>query len=256
MKESLLALLLLPAVLCAQDTTRVPPKGFVSVETDPAGAEVFLDTLRLGTSPLDRVTAAPGPHALQVFFPSSRVWNSFVKARDIQVEPGNELRISLEFGSLLSIRSQPSGALVSHDGTDFGRTPLQFRSPARLRGSLVFRKDQFETRTVSLDDSALSLVMLKPLPGSTESAPDVLLEQTDKTSPRMWGTYGSAAGMVVSGVLAAYFKDRANKEFDLYLSTKVNSHLSSTRAFDQRSSIALVLTEVSFGLLSYFLFSD
>ena len=255
MKTSFVVLLLLPFALEAQDSTRIANAGFVSVETDPRGAEIFLDSVRIGTSPIERWMASPGIHALQVFFPSAAAWNAFVKREEVRVVAGSEVRISHEFGSLLSIRSLPSGATVTYEGKDLGVTPLIFKSETLLRGSLLLQKEQFSPLSVGLGDSSLGVFRLKPLAGIIEPN-EVSLEERGESGSRKWATYGSATGMVASGILAAYFKDQANKKFNLYLSTKNDSYLSSTRRLDRQSAIALVITELSFAALSYLLISE
>ena len=256
MKQVILLLITLSVPLMAQDSTQAGRRGSLTVATDPPGGEVFLDSLKVGRTPLNHVGADSGTHVLRVFFPSASSWNAFMRSQEVHIQPGNDLSVSYEFGSLLSIRSVPSGATVSHNGTDLGVTPLMIRSNARLRGSLLLSKDQFEPVTVSLSDSSNSTFFLKSLGTARDQSQEVMLEQSGVSNPRMWATYGSAAGMVASGILAAYFKDQANKKFDLYVSTRNNSYLASTNRLDRQSAIALVITEISFAALSYFLFTD
>ena len=254
-KTTLFLMLTVPLLLHAQDSTQTA-KGFVSIETEPAGAEVYLDSVRVGVTPIERLETPEGRHRVQVFYPSAGVWNGFVRTEELRVEAGDEVRLSYEFGSYFSVRSVPAGASVLYDGKQLGVTPLIFKSTSAISGPLLLQKEHFEPVTLDLSDSSRLFVALKSMGGTHEPPPEVLIEEHGKMTPRLWATYGSALGMVGSGILAAYFKDRANKKFDLFLSTQKSSYLSSTRRLDRQSAIALAATEICFVVLSYLLFSD
>jgi len=63
----------------------------LSVSTDPGGAEVFLDGMRLGIAPLSRPGLLPGRHSLYVektgFYPTEQIVN---------LKPGEELSVRCE----------------------------------------------------------------------------------------------------------------------------------------------------------------
>jgi hypothetical protein len=86
--------------------------------------------------------------------------------------------------------------------------------------------------------------------------PEVISTLNTKLDRRQ--VYGIAAGtsMVVSGIVAAYFKDQANKKFAAYLATGDAAKLDATHSFDKNSNTAFVFTQLSFALLSYILVSD
>lgn len=62
--------------------------------------------------------------------------------------------------------------------------------------------------------------------------------------------------MIVSGVLSAYLKDQANREFDRYLQSRDPAQLTSTRRLDRASAITLAISQVSFAVLTYLLLSE
>jgi hypothetical protein len=62
--------------------------------------------------------------------------------------------------------------------------------------------------------------------------------------------------MILSGVTSAYFKDQANKEFDRYLQSKNPSSLSTTNRLDREAAISLVISQISFVVLSYLLLRE
>ena len=101
------------------------------------------------------------------------------------------------------------------------------------------------------------LVELQPkLPRSSLTTPDVLPSDYENGASKHWLTYTSASTMIASGVLSAYLKDRANGDFDQYLRTNDPALLSSTRRLDRQAAISLVVTQLSFALLTYLLLSE
>lgn len=70
------------------------------------------------------------------------------------------------------------------------------------------------------------------------------------------GLYLSGAATVVSGITAAYLKTRANDRQVLYSSTNDPGLLAERNRLDNWSAVALVVTEIAFGLFTYFLLSE
>jgi hypothetical protein len=62
--------------------------------------------------------------------------------------------------------------------------------------------------------------------------------------------------MIVSGVLAAYFKEEANHNYNNYVLTHDPAMINSANRLDKQSSIALVITQISFGMLVFTLLSE
>ncbi len=252
--KKLLSIFVIAIPLQAQDPSQAG--GTVTIRTDPPEAEVYLDSLKLGISPLLNVPIAPGMHRLTLFYPSSAAWNSLMRTETLSVDRGEAIEKMFELGSRISLASIPSGSKVVLQGKELGMTPMFFRSATKLSGDLVLEKEGFEKAVVPFSGvSASGLVTLRR---SQEEKPsgDVVFEVPRSNGSRQWATYLSAAGMVTSGVVAAYFKERANKRFDLYLETRNPSYLASTERNDRRSAIAFFLTQVGFGLLTYFLLSE
>jgi TonB family protein len=100
-----------------------PAAGSLRVETDPPGAAVSVDGHEVGIAPLTVPSVAPGSRTVRVsrdgYAPAEL---SFEVAPDVPIAP---LRFSLTpTESKAVIHSEPSGATVTIDGRDAGRTPL------------------------------------------------------------------------------------------------------------------------------------
>ncbi len=105
------------------DCVLQPAWGRVFVVTDPAGAEVMDGENKLGTTPLT-LELDPGEHTLVL---QKEDYNPYslaliVKADETLTPPVVTLK---KQPIQLSVRSTPTGAAVSGDGSKIGKTPLQ-----------------------------------------------------------------------------------------------------------------------------------
>lgn len=251
--NKILCVLTVAVPLYAQDVSK---QGSLTIRTDPSGVEVYLDSTRIGMTPLSKVSVPPGDHRLSLFYPSASAWNSLVRRETLTVHEGEELEKSFEFGSHISLSSIPSGSKVLLQGKELGMTPLFFRSASRLNGDLILEKVGYERAVVPLSGGSTSTIVSLRRSQIQEAGQDVVFDVPSSNDSKRWATYLSAGGMVASGIAAAYFKERANKRFDLYLQTRNPSYLASTQRNDRRSAVAFFLTQVGFGLLTYFLLSE
>jgi serine/threonine-protein kinase len=105
--------------------------GSIHVETQPPGARVFVDGTDRGAAPLD-VELGLGLHQVKVesegFQPEeleAELTEQAPRATlDVSLEPVPKAAPSGPQPAFLRIRSTPPGALVSVDGQDLGKTPL------------------------------------------------------------------------------------------------------------------------------------
>ncbi len=232
--------------------------GWISLETEPNGCDVFLDSLFLGRSPLQRHPVTPGNHVLRLYYPSRRSWNRTMAIDTLSIDPGQHLSRVVEMGTVLTIRSDPSGADVSLRGTSLGNTPLYYSNRARLREALHFEKQGYHPLTVSPEGEAdrATVFRLEPVPGQVNPLAHIRLPGETGRSRDSWITYAVSATMVTSGVLAAHWNAKGNASFERYLQSGNPSDLDATRSFDRASAISLVITEVSFAVLAYLFLVD
>ena len=107
---------------------RLTPKGVeVEVRTEPAGAEVFIDGRRVGTSPC-KFSLAVGKHKVTV-----RKKGYKEKTVEVSTPLKAPLLIKLEpLPVRVRLDSSPEGAKILLDGKDTGkRTPADFELPPR-----------------------------------------------------------------------------------------------------------------------------
>jgi hypothetical protein len=207
----------------------------LSVLSVPEAAEVMVDSALVGVTPVRDLNLSGGMHELRVAYPSFRDWNASVHRETLRLAPGEEVTTSVEFGTVLSIHTIPSGAEVLYEGQSLGTTPLYYRSPVALRSALLLRKDRYEEKTI--DPSGTRLIVPLTLRGDSAVLSDVVVQSaTERIQPR-WATYTAAAGVVISGVAAA-------------------RDLHATERLDAYSAASFIVTQISFAALTYFLLSE
>lgn len=69
---------------------------WLSIHSNPEGAEVYEGALFLGTTPIDRLPASAGRHVVAIFFPSARFWNSVSNIDTLEVVADRESTRSID----------------------------------------------------------------------------------------------------------------------------------------------------------------
>jgi PEGA domain len=99
-----------------------PAMGTLSVQSSPAGVEVFVDGVTRGVTPA-KITLTPGSHILELR------GRGVPRVIPLQITSGAQVSQYLEFAEspttgMLVVHSQPAGANVTVDGVARGVTPL------------------------------------------------------------------------------------------------------------------------------------
>lgn len=132
----------------------------LSIDSDPRGAEVYVDGRYVGTTPL-RASVEPGNRTVRLERDGYRSWE-----RSFRLSPRETLSIDADLEAVprtgtVRFESTPSGADVFVDGRFLGTTPIAAREyrPGRydvgfeldgyLPGRTTFRVEAGERRTVS-----------------------------------------------------------------------------------------------------------
>ena len=232
--------------------------GLLSVSSSPAGADVYLDSLYVGKTPIREYCLPEGSYRLKLYYPSVFAWDALSREDTVDIAPQSRREKVYELGTVLRVQSVPAGGSVMYQGNDLGVTPLYLTSPAALKGQLVVQKEGFVPQSLPLSGSEnVSLaVRLKSKNGKLALPSADVLSERKTIGPNHWLTYASVSTMIVSGVVSAYLKDRANRKFDQYVATTDPALLSSTRRLDRESAASLIVTQLSFALLTYLLLSE
>ena len=258
MKFVFVGCLILCSTLSAQ-TAQTDSMSVVSIRTSPSGADVYIDSLFAGKSPIQNFSVARGQHSIKVYYPSVFAWNAVVTRDSLDTSGGGPVEKRITVGDIVRVESDPPGGSVLRGTSMLGSTPLYLRSDESMGGDLLIRKEGYDSLQVPLSERNNGLIYVKLKPksafGSPDRSGDVLTEQGHLATDH-WLTYASGATMIASGVASAWLKDRANRDFDMYIQTNNAANLTSTRTYDRAAAATLLISSISFGILAYLLLSE
>jgi hypothetical protein len=255
----IIASALLFSSLSGQNQPRADSAGTVTITTEPAGADVYIDSLFVGKSPLRGVTLERGSHRIRAFYPSVFAWNASMIQDSLTVTDANETEKRLELSEVLRVQSDPPGGIVRYRGAELGPTPLYTSLPSMIAGDLVVQKEGYDSLLVPAGERTNGLIRVKfsqQIGGGSFSRPSDVLGVNGAIPRDYMMTYVSGAAMIVSGVASAVMKDRANRNFDAYLLNNNPADLSATRRLDRGAAATLIVSQISFAVLAYFLLSE
>jgi PEGA domain len=148
--------------------------GRISLATAPETADVSVDSVFKGTSPLTLDSMAPGGHVLIV-----KRKGYFGKKISLEVKADSTISVNISLvkpGSFV-ITSTPSGAKVVLDGKESGVTPWENSKLKPGDHALRLEKDQYVPLEMTIaaaegktDSLSFSLVALKPQPAALAQA--------------------------------------------------------------------------------------
>ncbi len=236
-------------VLSATALGALADSGSVRVATRPPGLMVFINGRAAGLSPLEFVKLPAAPAIIQVQRSSTLEWNPVVAVETVLVQADQVVEVSLEVPEPVLVRSEGSPIRLRDRAGDVRSTPVWWP------------RDQLADLSIESADSTFV-----PLPGSSVLGSVLVLRSpiSDERPMVMKGpgalgvrseTWALASGtaMVVSGVLAAVFRDRANVAAARYMDTRDPGALEDVRKYDRLAGASMVGVQVSFAAFVIFL---
>jgi hypothetical protein len=232
--------------------------GVLSISSDPSGADVYLDSLYVGKTPIRGYALPEGSYRLKIYYPSVLAWDALSKEDTLLIAARRQSEKVYQLGTVLRVQSIPEGGSVLYRGNDLGVTPLFLTIPTKLRGEIIVRKEGFVPQHLAIGgyENIIVAARLQPEQGKAGFSPPEVLAESKVIGPSHWLTYASGSTLIVSGVISAYLKDQSNREFDQFLLTRDPALLASTRRLDRAAAASLIVTQLSFALLSYLLLSE
>ncbi|WP_027892442.1 PEGA domain-containing protein [Calidithermus chliarophilus] len=148
-----------------------PRNGTLNINSNPQGAEVFIDGRSVGRTPL-RITLEPGRYRLEF------VLNGYERSgMDVRLDPGENATVTRDLtpvarrNATLVIDTNPQGAQVLMDGRNIGTTPLRVSvAPGTYRLEFVLGGYERSGMTVRVDPGETMRVErnLSPVAGIIE----------------------------------------------------------------------------------------
>lgn len=231
----------------------------ISVKTNVENAEVFLDTMFIGRTPLDTYKVKEGTYDLKIINPISlKEWSNYAINKEIFVSA--DTLLNYEFSYFYFISTTPFNVKVFNNDSLLGETPLRFYSDKMLKGFLNFNKKDYRDKVFDLSNYDFKTGLnLELLPKGSETVNDLVYKDRStqfKTKRPLLPIFGTALLTVGSGIFAINYKQSANIEYDNYLRTGNTTFLDNANNDDTVFTVSIILMQLALGGLIYFLFFD
>ncbi|RPJ81883.1 MAG: PEGA domain-containing protein [Deltaproteobacteria bacterium] len=122
--------------------TLQPVNGVLQIISEPAGAEVYIDNVKSGITPIRLSPAAKGDHHIRIDKPGYETWT-----KEIAIIPGEQSTVTAQLtdamGSI-NITSKPDDAVIFISGIEHGKTPLILKVEKGLR-PIEIQKPGYDT---------------------------------------------------------------------------------------------------------------
>ncbi len=223
--------------------------GRLTIHSVPENVEVRIDSVLFGTTPLEQIELAPGPHLIEGLSPEAGVWNSENVVRTIDIRAGSDTTIELRFQKHVKINSIPYHAKLTLNNKILGFTPLSIPFGENRGKEFRMEKNGYNSLAFVLKNSRPHLFELQPI-DMAENKPDLPFGYS-LVHTRLKTKFLFLTGTVVTHWLSFYFKNVADDSYEKYSQTvdprQMNKYWDKTRKYDRYSDITL---GVSYALLS------
>ncbi|HZW39325.1 MAG TPA: PEGA domain-containing protein [Ignavibacteriaceae bacterium] len=140
--------------------------------------------------------------------------------------------------SLILLKTNPEDVYVYLRDSLIGHTPLKLEQGF---STLILQKDGYEQKVLALNDLRKDEIVNLHFIG---------INKKDSFFNRPVFKY-LLGGIIALGAATAYFKIKADKNFDEYEFSGNRSYLDKTKRFDTISGITFGVLQVNFGVLIY-----
>ncbi|MCD6360314.1 MAG: PEGA domain-containing protein [Armatimonadetes bacterium] len=203
-----------------KELTRIPPFGSLSISTEPSGAQVSLDGVVRGVTPLALPRVPAGEHQLELTLAEHRKYQAPVIVR---IREETTVAVALKrTARSVNINSAPEGALVRLGEEVLGRTPLENVSIPFGTHKLEFSLENYEPAELVLELTKEEtpdpiLMHLVPSPGSltlisTPSGARVWLDGREVGNTPLEISHVTAGNHVLEVTKSGHLTDRRTVE--------------------------------------------
>lgn len=182
-----------------------PSFGFITIISDPEGADILVDGKKVGTTPYMYERISRGQHRIEVKKERYTPYVNLVNVKNgetAQLENVKLTAVRVPMG-ILELASNPSGAVITINGRQYGQTPKTLTDFEVGTYTVYFSKEGYEnlTQTVEIKDGkkeTLAVTMTKtsvpqqPVP----TMPTNPTAQTSSTGNRTFTVNGVTFEMV------------------------------------------------------------
>ena len=249
MKKSFTLALLLST--CFSIDLHAQTTGYLSIRTPGENLAALIDSTAILALPVDSSRLNVGSHAVRIQYGAQ--WNSFVLDTTVVIAANIVTLLTVPERHSYTILSEPSGASVTvHDKT-LGVTPLSVTTDRPMSLPIALSLSHFET--LMIDPPLQPVTRARLFPDGISESNRVFDASHSIRNYSEW-IYGSITTGILAGTISVLAKTRADTYNDKYLSTGNLSQRDKSKTLDVVAASTLLITEVSFGVLSYLLLTQ
>lgn len=224
----------------------------LTIQANVESARVFLDADSVGVTPLTIPAVTPGYHCVKIVPPNAESWLSEPIVDSILVQPRTAQTLHYSFTQKTLILSSPSGAEVFLKDSLVGTTPLVIKT---VFPSFKLKKQGFEEADIEIASAKSGIVSTQLKKVWLSGAEESIFRDSEENGSSL-RLYITGATTILAGAASAYFKVRADNSYSQYVRSGDPSQLSEVNRLDTAAGIALVATQMSLGLFTYFILSE
>lgn len=216
-------------------------KSKITIRTDVKASVIYIDNNFIGNGSIS-VELMQGRHDIFVMEAPGR-WDSGSLHDTLNIQDCNDTTIVFSFTRQVYLNTDPQDAYVYHDSVLIGHTPLFL--PLNTT-EITLKKPGYDTKVVA--PSGLAGNQKIKLNFTGERKGESFFEQNIFKVV--------LGGIVALGGATAYFKLKADDNFDQYLLTGDENYLDRTHKFDLISGITFGAVQLGLGFLIYHFLSE
>lgn len=226
-----------------QEIIRGDCEADLKVETDSRSSLIFLD----GNFAASGNLQISLPHGKYIISAKENIekWNAKTFTDTFLIDDCGEYKTYYTFNDDVYLKTEPQDVEVYSGGILYGYTPL-FINPDSFNRSIELRKEGYESKILQ--------------PGDLLTDDIIKLNYEGKTAGRSFfekDIFKILVGsLAVLGATTAYFKLKADDEFEDYQFNGSSRSLDNTRRYDLISGISFAALQINFGVLIYFFILD
>jgi hypothetical protein len=234
-------IILILFILAGYEVSAQNCKAKVAVTTDLASSGIYINHNLVGNGNAT-LELEPGSYILTVTG-EQKGWNSQSYFDTLNINSCIDTAISFSFNKQVYLNTDPQDVYVYQDSMLIGHTPLflPLNTPA-----VYLKKSGYESKEV--------------IPGHLESHSLIKLNFTGEKRDESFFEKNIfkvlVGGIVALGGVTAYFKLKADDNFDQYQMTGDNYYLDRTHKFDLISGVTFGALQVGLGFLIYHFLSE
>ena len=207
----------------------------------PGLVAIIDDTLRFPLNQMIRLN--PGYHQIRVPNPDMRTWQNLDFTAEVNIRSRDTVGVEVHFPQFFNLVTHPFNATVIQKKDTLGLTPLGI-GVDRFPTELKIEKPGYETTQVRIDPGTPRSLQIS-LNEKLGTNPPQFLEKEKKLKIKPWLKYSLAGIGILSGAMAAYYKQAADREYDKYTETLDPVYYHRTNSLDRTSSISFTITQIS-----------